>query len=324
MKIAVILSVLCMGFLSAVPARATDKTGEEKTDDLAKEAFDEGITLYNMRKYTEAAEKFHEANRLKPSWKLQYNIGQCEAAAKRYDLSLDAFELYLTQGGDEVEKTRQNEVQQEINRLKGLVGFLTIRAPNGASVVIDGVNRGTAPLPGRVRVSAGMIHHIVVRRDDVIFLDRSIRLGSGEVSELDASSAAPSEVSNTSDASASNNTESTSALTQQKSPLRPAGFALLGVGAGTLIAGIVTGALTLSKAGDLESACPDNNCSDNEQGTHDAAEKLAVSTNVLLPVGGVLAVTGAVLLIVGSKRKKTEAPVAIFPGPFGVSIKGRF
>ena len=57
------------------------------------------IWLYGDKKFKEAADAFRLANHLRRSWKLLYNIGQCEAAAKRYGMALDAFERYVAEGG---------------------------------------------------------------------------------------------------------------------------------------------------------------------------------------------------------------------------------
>ena len=58
-----------------------------------------------------------------------------------------------------------------------------------------------------------------------------------------------------------------------------------------------------------------------------ARDTLALTTDILLPVGGILALTGVIMLIVNSKRN-TEQAAALEPtlGPHmaGVSLKGRF
>ena len=53
-------------------------------------------------RFLEAVRAFRSANEINPSWKIEFNIGQCEAALKRYGLAMEAFEKYLALGGDEV------------------------------------------------------------------------------------------------------------------------------------------------------------------------------------------------------------------------------
>ncbi|MBN2673405.1 MAG: tetratricopeptide repeat protein [Deltaproteobacteria bacterium] len=114
------------------PVQAGDKAA-------AKEAFDEGTKLFSQKQYDEAAERFREAYALKATWKLLYNIGQAEAAAKRYGLALEAFERYLAEGGDEVENSRRSEVLEEIRKMRDMVGDLLVKGPADAVVSVDGV-----------------------------------------------------------------------------------------------------------------------------------------------------------------------------------------
>ena len=83
--------------------------GDEAKGDVspAVVAFAEAKRYFMDGQFGKAAMKFREANVLKPSWKLFYNIGQCETAAKHYGLALEAFEQYLARGGDGV--ARQND-----------------------------------------------------------------------------------------------------------------------------------------------------------------------------------------------------------------------
>ena len=47
----------------------------------AQVAFREGVKLFRSDRYKEAATSFRKAYELKSNWKIQYNIGQSEAAA---------------------------------------------------------------------------------------------------------------------------------------------------------------------------------------------------------------------------------------------------
>ena len=97
MKTASLLVLLGFTLLNAAICEAADED-ERK----AREAFQRGAEFYGQAQYAKAAEAFREAYRLRPSWRLFFNIGQCSAAAKEYGLALEAFESYLSEGGDEV------------------------------------------------------------------------------------------------------------------------------------------------------------------------------------------------------------------------------
>ncbi len=85
---------------------------------------------------------------------------------------------------------------------------------------------------------------------------------------------------------------------------RIGGVATMGIGAGALIAGVVTGALTMVKSGDVKKLC------DFEKGTcvsqegldqRDSALVLSNATNGLLIGGGVLLATGIIVFALAPK-----------------------
>ena len=94
--------------------------------------------------------------------------------------------------------------------------------------------------------------------------------------------------------------------------------------------GGITGGLALGKNGDVEKACEDGVCYEDDYGLLDSRDGLATASTVLIVSGGVLAATGIVLLIAG-RDKETEvgahhdAPVvSVLPGPGGLVFRGRF
>ena len=132
----------------------------------ARQEFKEATVLYKNGEYAAAAEKFKVCYKLQPTYKILYNIGQSEAAAKRYGLSLQAFEKYLADGGDDVPESRQEEVRAEIKRLRDMIGFFEITAPKNAVIFIDGVERGTYPTVKRIPVAATVVHEVKAKYED--------------------------------------------------------------------------------------------------------------------------------------------------------------
>lgn len=101
--------------------------------------------------------------------------------------------------------------------------------------------------------------------------------------------------------------------------LSGAGFALVGVGAAALIGGAVTGVLA---QGDNNSASEAASIEDRRDLLSTSQTK-ALTADVLYGVGGALAVTGVVLVVVGmTKKSKAEGKVAVTPtfGPRGAGI----
>lgn len=172
---------LLMAFCS--PASAGEGDAGE-----AKVLFEKGVEHYEAKRYEEALEAFERVNAMRPSWKLFYNIGQCRAVLKQYGRAIDAFERYLAQGGDEVTSSRKDEILEELRRLKELVGNLEVEAPEGATVFVDGEDRGKAPLPGKIRLAVGVNHEVVVKMDGEVLLEREVRVGGGESVVVEVSS----------------------------------------------------------------------------------------------------------------------------------------
>ena len=83
--------------------------GAQTTEEKAKAAFDEGTKYYKAENYLSAVEAFRRAYKLRPNWKLLYNIAQSEASANRHGTALQAFERYLADGGDQVPQGRMEE-----------------------------------------------------------------------------------------------------------------------------------------------------------------------------------------------------------------------
>jgi hypothetical protein len=274
----------------------TDLFAAEKEE--AKKAFTRGTALYKENRFAEAADEFRKAQRLRPSWKILYNIGQCSAAAKQYGLALEAFEAYLSQGGDEVPKEKRTSVIEEIRILREMVGYLTLDAPAGADVVVDGYVRGATPLPGPMAVGTGVTHSLVVRQGDTQIFSKDVRVNSGNTLHIetqpDETTAPPPPASRT-DPGPSIKPDQPHVDTAKKHnyiPLRMAGWVTTGLGVGALVAMAVTG----YKTAELNKETDDND--------RDKVNTYQKTTNALLGVGATLTVAGATMVIVSYVSEK--------------------
>jgi hypothetical protein len=324
--------VAAIAFAPAAPAfaQAADKEAAKtakQSEKKARESFKTAVEKFDAADFEAAVVLFREAYGLNPSWKLLYNIGQCEAARKRHGEALDVFEQYLTEGGDEVPPERREEVLAEVKRLREMVGLIEVAAPAGALVIVDGVERGKAPLSGRIRVAAGVDHAVRIELDGTVLLERQVRVGGGEELLVDGRPAPAPEPSAVATAPAPAPADDGTAERDRK--LRIAGWAAVGVGGAAIIAGAVTGSLALSANGKVKDACPGNDCPASQGDDVDRRDALAAGTDVLLFVGGAVAVTGAVLLIVFRDRESADAPAVsvapiITPSGSGAAATWRF
>ena len=331
------------------------------SDDEALTAYKEAKILFDQEAYNEAADKFREAYRLKPSWKILFNIGQCEAAAKNHGLALEAFEMFLSEGGDDILLERKEQVIAEVNRLRNMVGYVKVTAPEGTEIYISGKLRGKAPAYMAFPVAAGRKHTIIgiLNGEQVashefrvvgtqtlaIELDASGTSHPGDGDEAGAVAGAvddnvPSDENgppdsgdnrlggnNTGEGSGTDAVDAQSGKGAAKSKLKLIGWITTGAGAGTVVAAGVIGGLALKKNSDLVEEC-DGYCPDKKDEVS-GNEKMGNASTAMFIGGGVMAATGIVLLILGTKKERqtsgvaTVAPV-VTPDGWGAVVDWRF
>jgi Tetratricopeptide repeat len=320
-KLLLVISLTCCS-LFTVPAASEEKG--------AREFFKEGVGFYKDGKFDEAAESFKKAYDLKPTFKLLFNIGQAYAANKKYDLAVKAFEQYLVDGGDDLTDERRGEVLAEIAKLRPLVGFIGIEAPEGIDVFIDDTKRGVTPLSNKIMLTVGHPHAIELRRGDEVLLSRSLSVHGGlvEMVKYEDKKEEPvvAETPETSEQPGFPAEEEE----EPTNKLKLWGWVSTGVGAAVLAGGAVLGGMALGQDGSLDKACPDTTCSPNRSGEVDALNGMGLGADIMFAVGGAIAATGIVLLIVDATKKESPDDgnggfeLTVVPTPMGVSAGIRF
>ncbi len=315
-KISAVTMGLLLSLLLAAPSGAQEVSEENKA--AAKTAFDDGRAKFEAGQFKEAADAFRQAYDLMPSWKLLYNVGQAETAAGRYGLALDSFERYLAMGGDQVPTDRKEEVIAEITRMRAMVGFIEIKAPDGAVVFVDNVKRGVTPLPGRIKETAGIEHKVFVEIDKDNIFTRTVMVSGGETIVVEVSTARGETEVEESRTKDDPTTEDVRREVDEKAkphPMVTVGWVLTGTGAAVLIGGGVTGLLSIVKTKQLKKDCDGTVCPSSRSGDIDSLKTTSLLSSILLPVGAAIAGTGAVLLILGSKRaaKKENNDISLVP-----------
>jgi len=319
-------------FVAVILGISAASIAQQPADGDEKKFFKDGTKAYSNGKYEEAATAFRAAYAIKPSWKLLFNIGQAEASCKRYGIALDAFERYLAEGGDEITAQRRKEVDSEIEKLQPLVGSVDIIAPSGVSVWVDGIDMGTTPFPGRLRLTSGVEHRMEFRKDGTVLDTQVVKLARQESRDVKMTETPSTTAAATAPATASPepavpvgdsmtpDERKLHKMKRQAKALKIAGWVSLGVG----VAGIAGGAVLMATA-------------DTSGGTADTTDAATESATRwegvgLLVIGCAAAVTGAVLLGVGAKKKKNAAqfeqtisatPIADVHGA-GLLIRGTF
>jgi hypothetical protein len=328
---------------------------EEKVDALELH----GLALYQRELFDEAAEAFRRLLKIRPNQHVYFNIGQCDLMRKRYDLALEAFTVYLASDTDKISKKRLEYTKDVVKEITKVVGVLDIRGKTPMEVWIDDELRGKIPLGSPLYVLKGE-HRLVFKRDDEIVQTETYAVKPGETITIQAPYLAPkpksksvgpsqsgSEPESAEKATGEATPNSSETPTIEKSvaspqrvstssPLRNAGIFLAGIGGAAVIGSVITGSVALSKNKELTDNCPDKEqtCSDSNRDLQNSVIALGVATNVLLPIGGTILVTGVTLAIIGHRKtakqteSRTKRPVSIVPygapNMAGMLIEGRF
>ena len=91
----------------------------------------------------------------------------------------------------------------------------------------------------------------------------------------------------------------------KRAPMRRYPFIIGGIGLGLLVASIGTGVVAKQRETELLDRCPDLMCSGSDSGArylHDTGSRLAISTDVLLGLGGATVLASVITLIVEARR----------------------
>lgn len=314
--------VYCLG--TGVPGAAAQ--GKKN----ARAYFNDGVAAYNEGNFDAAAKSFEAAYKLKPTYKLLFNIAQAYAARKNYDLAIQAFERYLVDGGDDVTEERRDQVLREIAKLRPLVGFVDVDAPPGLAVYVNGQERGTTPLQSKIMVTVGQVHKVELKKDGKVVHTRKLSVFGGMIEKVKFAHEKKKEVNP--EPVVEPPTESVpledTRAEEEDGPMSKTklwGWVAVGTGAAMLAGGAITGILATVQNGDLDEACPDSRCAPGRQGEIDALSGLALTTDILLIAGGVIAATGIVLMFLPEKDESETAPggdrpveLVVVPAPTGI------
>jgi hypothetical protein len=299
---------------------------------------EKGLSLYNNGDYSNASLAFSEAYKKNPAWRLHLNIGRCELLLKNYDLAMEEFSAYLKDGGDEITKERKDYAIEQVQFLSDKVGSLTFTETETFDILVDDVKRASTPMNEPLYVMPGS-RRVVFEKDGKQVFEKIVIVQAEEVMPIERLKPKPTEPkpeptnaaaeTPTQDAPIVMKDNTTNDVADKRSSLKPIGLTLLAVGGAALIPGIITGAMYISDKNNLEESCPDkSDCTDAELSIRDSANRLAIATSILLPVGGVLAVTGIVLTVVGHRKSHGDNELGFAPlindNVTGLTVSGRF
>jgi hypothetical protein len=172
----------------ATPAVAAPKKKPPKPEQTAeqKEAdrhFKSGVALYKEAKYGEALAEFERAYEIAPHPLVLYNIAGCHRELSHYGDAVKFYKRFLDEGKGQVPKERLVAAQTELDGILARIARITVAAPDGAVLTLDGTELGTMPIEMPLMVAPGE-HKVVVRSQGMRDAERTVRVASGDVIDV--------------------------------------------------------------------------------------------------------------------------------------------
>jgi len=336
------LLVLSTGPLSAEPkpsgeqaapdsSTARDEAGRAR----AQELYEQAAKAYASRKNFEAIELFRQSAALEPSPLLFYNMALAYEEAGDVRNALKYFRVYL------VHAPRADDapdVRHRIARLEGKLEALGIQqltvtsAPEGATLYIDGVAAGVTPFtgefaPGSYALSVALDGYEKAHLNVLLPKERALEVPLKlEPARPQPTPAAPKPAPS-----------EPAAPERPPARIQPLTWSLLGVGAGSLTAGVL---FEVSRQNSKQ-AERDAASAVEAAEARGAADAKQLASLLLLGAGGAFLITGGVLALLdlteeaptraGPAHGQTSgasglrnASAACLPGFCGAVLSGQF
>jgi hypothetical protein len=185
MRIPTIALAVVAALASAVHAQPSppDDATAIASRDRARELAREAAALFQAGNRRAAVTKFEEAYKLFPTPALLYNIGKAYAGLSDHVRAHNALSEFLRQTVDsDTDFDRRAEAQALLADLAPHVGVATITAPTfaGATLFLDGIRLGTAPLAASIAIAPG-VHEVTATAspDDHLVARKRVTVAGG-------------------------------------------------------------------------------------------------------------------------------------------------
>ncbi len=324
-------SLLAMGVPSV--GHAQTPTADEAR---AQALYDEGTKRLDAGDLKEACPRLEEAVRLVPdAGGAHLALGVCLERSGRLASALVHYERAVAFSDPFPDRKQRAQISaaQIRPRVPKLLVEISAGAPPHATVRVDGL---ASPHAEPILLDAGshtveLVHgERAVARDTVVLTDGALtRLSIGA-----ASPALPANVGKpASTTGAPSGEEGREGAGGGGPPLGVLGVVAIGAGGAGLILGAVAGSVAAERDSASDEACDERDfCTEEGYALRDEAFTWATVSTVGLIVGGALATTGIVLVVVdgaeadppSSARPRSSPRVTARVGPAGVSIHGGF
>jgi hypothetical protein len=308
-----IRSAAAFAIASLVASLAFAQTNDEKA---AAQLFAEGRAALEKGDHAGACPKFEASLKLARRSGTLFALANCAEKdnhlAKAADLLRDA--IVMLPVGDDRQAASKELIRALEKRIPHVTLALPASAPADARVQLDDAD----VKPGAsIAVDPGSHAWIVTATGHLERRD-TFKVGESEAKTVSLEVGADAPVSEAPAAAP------IAGPPPGMSTARKAGFALVGVGAASLVAGGITGGLTIAKKGTVDADCRPG-CNAEGLAAESAGKTFSTVSTVTFIAGGALAVAGLVLVVTGKPPKRAPATgsVAMTPLPGGGAVSLR-
>lgn len=319
------IALACFVALALSTSMAAAQPAAPPDASRAIELGNQAMERYGKADFTAAYERFAEADKAAHSPVFVLYMARCKRGsgdllAARELLARAMGEVLPDSAPDPWRKARADaarELPELEARIPALIVTLRGAPAGGASVTVDGAPVSPEALRAPIRVNPGP-HEVEAKIPGRAPIRSSVRLAEGDA-PLKVDLVVP-------DAGPQQEPPPPPQQPAARGSLVP-GLIGIGLGAGGIAAGAITGALALSKASDIKSRCTEQpngslTCPYTEERNVGAAQTLSTVSVVSFVAGGVAAAAGIVLVIV--RPGGGSASARLVPGPGSMMIEGRF
>ena len=306
--------VAILGLASPAWAQASWKYKAE-----AQKLVNEGLKHDKAEAWQEAREAFEAAIALNDTPKARYYLAK---ALVNLRLLIEARE-HAQAAADNPRAgwwDRKNS-RELLKKIEDSIAHITLRVPPDfqGKVYLGDVPLSSSDFGSRLEVNPGTIR-ILAESAGFFPFEKNMNLRDG-ADETITVELEPEPVDTVTQK------EEEATLSTEGSSQKTWGYVSLAVGGVGLVAGTAFGLMAKNTRNDLEAACIDDVCSENQRDAYDRGKMQAHISTAGFIVGGVGLGLGAVLLLTGPKEAEKEAETARwqpYVGPTGAGIVGTF
>lgn len=323
--------ILCTNGLAVAEEEATAPVPIEAATNAQKKRavkeYREGLEHFDAQKFEEALASFESSLAQVDSPNSRLMVARCLAKLER---SADAYREFtrvlaeataLSRGLDKYEGTR-DAARTELAALKQTVAI--VHVVTDGSVTLNGAQI-EAPASSELVLPPGPATFVLSLSNGAQVTEQ-VTLAAGEEREVEL--VVPAQKAPVSVAPVQPRVEYRDAPNSVST--ETLGYVGLGVGGAGVLGFVVFGVLNSQQHGDLQDACPDNQCPASLREDAESGRFYQTAANVSLGVGVVGLMTGAVLLLSGeavessTSTSASDTSTELVLGPREVLLRGSF